>query len=652
MKNERPGTFSEPSLLASATAGRKARALKASHAIAGILLAAMLSWGLSLPLIDASRMTDVGLVSILPPLFFLSLALLAGGFSWLLSRTPAARVLPGLYLAGLVVVLHATPPLVYGTLRYSWAWKHLGIVDYIQRHGTVDPTAPFLAAYHNWPGVFFVTAWIADLFDAGPVGVASVVQFTPVVINLALIPALLWLLGRFSDDRRLLLTAAWFFVVGNWIGQDYFSPQGVTFLFYVLLLGLFLGPLRGRGHAALLRQPSFLKRFTAIAPTDGPRPAVPSCFAFTLAHTLALFLILSVVVTHQLTPLLVILAAGVLVLLGLLAPSYLVFALAAEAIWLFWGAAPFVYLQLQGELASMGALSEATAKLASVGAVSAGRVWVVWIGRTLSAMLLLAAVTGGLRRLRLGYWDSAAAALLLAPVPLLGVAYGGESVFRVYLFALPLIVFFAAASFFPSPSAGRYAFFPPWLAAVFLLSAIGFLFANNGKDREYHFTAAEVAAAEWLYASAPPGSLLIEGARSYPSQFLNYENFTYLPISEENAQTIKEITAEPERVFTRWMGDPRWTQAYIIFTRSQKAYLEAGGYLHAGELDSIEKKLLASPRFVLVHMSADAKIFQLLRTEPDDGGFKLRLKLVGGLEWNMPWIPDLSGLCQLKRSTV
>lgn len=595
-------------------------------AIAGSLIAALLLWGRSLPLSDASRMTDLGLVSILPPYFYLSLALLAGGFTWLVVRNPAARALPGLYLAGLVVVLHATPPLIYGTLRYSWAWKHLGIVDYIQRHGTVDPTAPFLAAYHNWPGLFFATAWVADLFGAGPVGIASVVQFTPVVLNLALVPAVLWLLGHFSDDRRLLLTAAWFFVAGNWIGQDYFSPQGVTFLFYVVLLGLFLGPLRCRGYAVLLAQPHFLRRFSAKPPANAPLPRAPSHLHFALLHGLALVLILAIVVTHQLTPLLVILSILALVLLGLLTPSYLIFALAAEAIWLFWGAAPFVYLQLQGELASLGALSEATAKLARAGAVSADRAWVVWIGRALSATLLLAAATGGLRRLRWGYWDLAAAALLLAPVPLLGVAYGGESLFRVYLFALPLLAFFAAATFFPSPNVGRSVFLFPLLAAGFLLSTVGFLFANNGKDREYHFTSGEIAAAEWLYATAPAGSLLVEGARSYPSQFLNYENFNYLPIAEEDSQTQKEILANPERVLTRWMSDPRWTQAYVILTRSQKSYLEAGGYMRAEEFESIENKLLGSSHFVLVHMSANAKVFQLLPAAPKVGDFKLRLK--------------------------
>ena len=49
----------------------------------------------------------------------------------------AARTAPGHLLA----LVHGTPAVLYGTLRYSWAYKHVGIVDYILRTGTVDPTS-------------------------------------------------------------------------------------------------------------------------------------------------------------------------------------------------------------------------------------------------------------------------------------------------------------------------------------------------------------------------------------------------------------------------------------------------------------------------------------------------------------------------------
>ena len=47
------------------------------------------------------------------------------------------------------------------------------------------------------------------------------------------------------------------------------------------------------------------------------------------------------------------------------------------------------------------------------------------------------------------------AALTIAAVPMLAVtSYGGEVIFRVYLFALPFLAFYAATLFFPSPYKG------------------------------------------------------------------------------------------------------------------------------------------------------------------------------------------------------
>ena len=595
---------------------------------AGILLAclavAIYLWLLALPAIDPDRMTDRGLVSVLPPTFFLSLALISAGFAWQVSYGRTTGFAPYLYLAALVVILHATPPLVYGTLRYSWAWKHLGIVDYIQRHGGVDPATSPLAAYHNWPGLFVVTAWLADRFGMRSVELASVVQFTPPVLTLAFLAAYLWLMRLFTDDRRLQLTAGWFFVVANWVGQDYFSPQGVTFLCYIMLLALFLGPLRRSDAAWASRRPGFLNVLGAPAAAPGLQPWTGSRLSRVLATVLALALILVIVVTHQLTPLMLILAAAALVGFGWLAPSYLAFAIVAEAIWLLWGAAPFVYQQAQSEIAALGAFSQAVSKLADVALVSPDRAWVVQIGRAFSAAVVLVGLVGGLRRLFKGYWDFAALALLLAPAPMIAVAYGGESLFRVYLFTLPFLAFFAGAAFFPSPASGRSAFVFPLLAAACLLSTAGFLVANNGKDRDYRFTPEEVAVAEWLYTNAPAGSLLIEGARNYPSQFLNYENFSYLPISEEDAEARERIIADPAGALSRWMDDPRRRDAYVILTRSQKNYLEAGGYMPPGDFDKIEAGLLASSRFIVVRGSSNAKVFKFLPATPEGGGLDFR----------------------------
>ncbi|MGO4622520.1 hypothetical protein [Ensifer sp. 2TAB8] len=586
-------------------------------ALTAILSATLLLWAVSLPAIDPDRMTDIGLVSVLPRSFFLSLTLLAAGFAWLVCGGRTRGPLPILYLVTLVIILHGTPPIVYGTLRYSWAWKHLGVIDYIQRYDAVDRNASFLAAYHNWPGLFAATAWLADRFGLRSVDLAPIVSFTPPVLTLGLVGAFLQVVKRLSADRRLQLTACWLFVAANWVGQDYFSPQGVTFLCYLILIGLFLGPLRKSETTWAARRPRFLNVLGPPALPGGLPSWTGGWLTRALSALLAMTLISVIVVTHQLTPLMIILAAAALTVLGWLSPAYLIFAIITEVLWLLWPAAPFVYEQILSELASMGTLAEATSKLANVADVSADRAWVVLFGRALSAGVIVFALLGGLRRLLNGHWDLTAAALLLSPMPLIAVAYGGESIFRVYLFASPFLAFFAATAFFPSVRAGAPAYVFAPLAAILLLSTIGFLFANNGKDREYRFAQDEVAVAEWLYRSAPEDTLLIEGSRSYPSQFMNYENFYYLAIALESEATRKEVVANPSSVFLRWMDNPRWRDAYVILTRSQKASLEANGQMRPGDFDRIEQDLLMSSRFKLVRASANAKIFRLLPATAD-----------------------------------
>ena len=81
-----------------------------------------------------------------------------------------------------------------------------------------------------------------------------------------------------------------------------------------------------------------------------------------------------------------------------------------------------------------------------------------------------------------------------------------------------------------------------------VLGVIGFLFANNGKDREYTFTRDEVDAAAWLYGRAPPNSLLIEGARNTirfeGERALHTELFKLLATNhspESSASTLKDL---------------------------------------------------------------------------------------------------------------
>jgi hypothetical protein len=153
----------------------------------------LLLWGTSLQNVDLRRMSDLGLVSVLPPTFFVAFFLLTVSFSLVLSQQPVRVWILLLHVVVLIFMVHGTPALLYETLRYSWAWKHVGMVDYIQRRGSVDPTNSYLLdsrflAYHSWPGFFASSAFITEV--AGFKNALSSAQWSPVFFNLLNLGAL------------------------------------------------------------------------------------------------------------------------------------------------------------------------------------------------------------------------------------------------------------------------------------------------------------------------------------------------------------------------------------------------------------------------------------------------------------------------------
>jgi hypothetical protein len=120
-----------------------------------------------------------------------------------------------------------------------------------------------------------------------------------------------------------------------------------------------------------------------------------------------------------------------------------------------------------------------------------------------------------------------------------------------------------------------------------------------------------VRAAEFVYESAPPGSLLVEGSRNYPSRFVNYERFTYVSIADEPADSVGELLADPVDKLAEWLSNPRYTGAYVIITRSQKVENDTIGPLPEGALASVEAALEASDRFVVLVGNEDATVFKL-----------------------------------------
>ncbi len=186
--------------------------------------------------------------------------------------------------------------LLYGTLRYAWAWKHVGVVDYFMRHHAVDPHLSFLPVYQNWPGFFGLTTTLTEA--AGLRSALSFAAWAPPVFELLNVAALWVLLGALTDDRRVRWTACWFFLIANWVGQNYFAPQAFVFFLYLVSLGIVLNSLSKRPAA-----PRLVRRIIPPLRATAAKPRPPRSTSSTWGTVVILSVIFAVVATsHPLTP--------------------------------------------------------------------------------------------------------------------------------------------------------------------------------------------------------------------------------------------------------------------------------------------------------------------------------------------------------------
>jgi hypothetical protein len=198
-------------------------------------------------------------------------------------------------------------------------------------------------------------------------------------------------------------------------------------------------------------------------------------------------------------------------------------------------------------------------------------------------------------------------------------SYGGEAIFRAYLFALPFLSLLAIWLFYPT-ARPRHPIQSAGAAATFALAlAVAFVFANNGKDRQYAFAPEDIAVMQRLYSTLPERTLIIEGAYFSPSLFRDIEHVTRVSIADEPLQSRNDLVARPAATLARWLDDDRYKAAFVVITRNQKAYVDDMGIMRTGDLDRIEHALLGSPRFRLLYSAGGTSVFTLNRAVVEGG---------------------------------
>jgi hypothetical protein len=600
------------------TSQRSRVAWRAARSAAPVAVALLL-WALSFRWIDLSRISDFGLLPALPWTFYAALAVLTVSFVLALRPSGPGEPILALHVVALILIVHATPAIAYGTLRYAWAWKHVGIIDYIQRHGSVDPNIQFLTAYHNWPGFFALSALYTQL--AGFASAVSFASWAPVFFNLLFLGALVVLFRALTSDRRRLWLGVWFFFAASWIGQDYFSPQAFGYFLYLVIVTVCVTWFRVRQLPELAAVRRFVRSerganwfLRTVSRSDVDARWYADAGGRERVAMILLVVLVAVVIasSHQLTPFMLVLALAALVLFQRIALRSLPVLVAVISTgWVALFAVGFLRGNLYWVVDSLGTLTtNANSTLINLSDASYGQRMVARVDRTLTLGVFVLGGLGFVRLLRRGQLDLSACVLALAPFAMLGAtSYGGEILFRVYFFALPFFALLAAGLFFPTPSAGG------WRAAAIvrgIVSALlvsGLLVAYYGKERQNYFSRNQVRAAQFLYGTATRGSLLIGGVNDYPWAFTHYEDYSYLSLADLLPKARLHAIASPAETISSIARRDKVPCAYVVITSSQKATVDMTGVMPAGSLEAIERRLSSSPRFRVMLRNPSATVF-------------------------------------------
>ncbi|MFF1281244.1 lipopolysaccharide biosynthesis protein [Streptomyces sp. NPDC058299] len=514
---------------------------------------------------DLDRMSGLGLVSVLPLPTLAGAALLVTVFAALLRLRREHRALLLLTLLATVVCLHALPAVIESEPRFPTAWQHLGFLDHIDRTGSAVPD---LDARWSWPGFFALAAFAGRA--CGITDFTEVIRWWPTVMQLVSLAPVFLLTRAMRASWRAKWTGVWIFALSGWVGQDYFSPQGFTYLLYLVFVAILL---------VWFRPPRVIR--TSRRPGEAEvEPAGRRQRTVLLLVLMALYA--ATVPAHQLTPFMMLGVLTALVLLGRceLPGLPLLFGVLV-AIWVGFMAEPYWsghFDDLFGGVGGVGG-NVSTSVSGRIQGGSATHKLVLYTRVLLAGSVLGLACWGWWRRRLHRYRERSLPVLVFVPFLGFGMqSYGGEMALRVFMFAVPGAALLGGLALFPRSGAAVHKvgarLAPPAVLLTGLLLMGGFLVARWGNEPFERVRPGEVAAMDWVYAHDRPTVRLLWLSQD------PVDDVT--PALPWGARDMERVTYVP----TRAPADPRLVSglvkaledagphSYLMVDRSQATYLE------------------------------------------------------------------------------
>ncbi|MCZ4517899.1 hypothetical protein O4220_05165 [Rhodococcus ruber] len=566
------------------------RATLRKHLPLLLLALALVLWLPALPGLRTAQYSQFGLlVSGTGPVLVICMALTLAAFLIAIRRWQVTSA--ALAVAMAMAVQRLTVTLVTDVPIYEWTYKHVGVTEYILKFSALPPNG--VSIYSEWPSFFVVSAWFTHITGFGTLGIAHV--FAPMIH--VLIAVTIYGLARVMTlNRRTAITAAMVGELVNWVGQDYYSPQAWGLVLAFGFLGLLMTSTVDRRAAYL-----------ALIPFAG-------CVA-----------------THQLTPYWLFGVAGVLLVTKRAKPWWLMIPLAVILLGYLFPRLAIVapYGLFQG----FDPVANAESNVQTVG-VFGYKVTTLASQATFLAVYMMSglAVLYAWRR-RTTFW--APAVMAFGSIGLLGgQSYGGEAIFRVYLYATagcailiaPVVVDALDGRFTLAriPHAPRVR--QPLLRSALVALSTLFVVATGLLSLQGYYgrwpivqeTAAQIEQTERIISAAPDGTTVIT---IFPAGFPTHMTADYVRLNETNSyfhisldsigpgyllefptrDQVAELDAQ-----ARSSAEP----TYIVLTRQSMETVHYYGYAADSAADRFQGWLRENSDWAVKWEDADIVVFE------------------------------------------
>ncbi len=588
-------------------AGRRLRLLAPSLPAA----VALILWRVSLVHVDVSNLGSYGLPPALPIAWYIALTLaVAGAVTAITARGKSGLMMVG-YVVVVAIILYGTVPVLSAQPHYAWVYKHIGVVRYLEAHGIVNPN---IDIYNRWPGFFALGAAFSVVGGhPNPEVYASWAELFFLLVDVVLVMIAVKAITR---DIRIATGAALFFVVTNWVGQTYYSPQAFAYVLALTLIAIMLRQLR------VVDGTGFSKRLTRMIERVGRVSQLPvqrddtAKWPRWAAITAILGLDAMIVASHQLTPYMLLIGIALLMLAGVARPWWVLVAMAVMTF--AYLAANFDFIQHNyGIVTSFDPFNNVQDSTIPVTPV-AGKVFNTNVELLLIAALFFGALCALVRLLRRGLLVRALPLVVLAVAPfvvIFGQNYGGEVSLRIILFSSPWC---AALISWALVTVAR-----PRLKWVLMMSGAAIctaLFVPSflGQEELNIISPAEVRASEWFYYHAPAKSVLVLAAPGFPYRYGATYPYFRGPEGDANPNLLTSAIFQSRplgaRDVVRVVRKIREysPHGYIAFTKDETAYGQVMGLTPTGALAHLEAAVARSPDFRLWYGNREAQIYELV----------------------------------------